>query len=157
MSGAHAGHGAAALSLSCKGVPRSRLEQPRAWSSATRPGVSLTEKPALLTATRASRVHSSRSTHASKPSATSAPGDSFRGCVSYVSHTPGPGLGRGQAWNAARTRACATGIRASSSSCPRLLQDLTATLRRLSAGRHGNGTGLWNPEVYLAFGAHAST
>lgn len=157
MSGAHAEHGTAALSLALvQGAPRPRLEQPRAWSSATRPGRSLTEKPAPLTATRTALVHSTRSPQASKPPATSAPGNSFRGCVSYVSHTPDQGRGRGRARKTARTSACATGIRPSSS-CPKLLQDLTATLRRPSAGRHGNGTRLWNPEVDPVFWAHAST
>lgn len=136
--------------LSRKGVPRPRLEQPRAWSSATRPGLSLTEKPAPLTATRAARVHPTHSPHASKPPATSAPGNSFRGCVSLRQPHAGSGT-----WERAcpdlRTRNW------NQSACPGLKQDLTATLRRLSAGHHGNGTGLWNPEVAQVFWAHASS
>lgn len=172
-------------SPSAKGVPRPRLQRPRAGSAANHARWSLTEKPGPHHLSSRpperhglQRRHFKRGAHFPQPPSTSAPGNRFRGWrLLDVSHSRGRGAGRGRDGNAARTRARAAGTRAASRPCPDLrqphcagvlqegrghahrshsggttLEQLSSVLRStsLSAGCHGDGTGLWNAMVHPA-------
>lgn len=113
-----------------QGVPRPRLQRPRAGSAANHARWSLTEKPGPHHLSSRpperhglQRRHFTRGAHFPQPPSTSAPGNRFRGWrLLDVSHNPGRGAGRGRDRSAARTCARAAGTRAASRPCPDLRQ-----------------------------------